>query len=88
MVVAVLISLANVAAQLALRAIPKPSNFLLLAVLTLLVNGLAVWVASAFTTRLDIGGPVAAVAFALEVSVFSIALNWLASRFVRRYKKG
>ena len=88
MVVAVLISLANVVAQLVLRAVPKPSNFLLLAALTLLVNGVAVWVASGFTTRLHIGGPVAAVAFALEVSVFSIALNWLASRFVRRYEKG
>ena len=82
MVVAALIALANVAAQLLLRLLPKPDAFLPLAALTLAVNGAAVWVASSFTSRLEIGGVVAALTLALMVSVFSIALTTLVTRFL------
>jgi len=85
--VAALISLANVVAQWALRVLPKPGNLLQLAALTLVVNGMVIWVASAMTTSLDIDGFVAAVTFALMVSVFSIALNRLAAGLMHRYEK-
>ena len=81
-VVAALIALANVVAQLVLRLLPTPDALVPLAVLTLVVNGLAVWTASAFTSRLDIDGVVAALTFALMVSVFSVALSVLSTRFI------
>ena len=82
MVVAALIALANVVAQLALRLLPTPDALVPMAVLTLVVNGVAVWTASAFTSRLDIDGVVAALTFALMVSVFSVALSALSTRFI------
>jgi putative membrane protein len=82
--VAVLISLANVAAQLVMRLLPTPDSVLLLAGLTLAVNGAVVWAVSAVTSRLDIDGFVAAVTFALMVSVFSVALGVLAGKIFGR----
>lgn len=82
--VAVLISLANVAAQWALRLLPTPGSFLLMAVLTLVVNGVAVWIASVFTTSLKIDGLLGAVTFALMVSVFAVGLAWLGSLVLAR----
>ena len=69
-------------AQLVLRLLPKPDALVPLAALTLVVNGVAVWMASAFTSRLEIDGVVAALTFALMVSVFSIALSTLSTRFM------
>ena len=85
LVVAVLIAAANVVARLVLRVLPRPDNVLLLAALTLLVNGCAVWLASDFTTRLHIDGLVAAVTFALMVTVFSVAISWWAVRLLVRH---
>jgi len=84
LVVAALIAAANVVAHLALRWLPRPDNLLALAALTLVVNGLAVWLASAFTTRLRIDGVVAAITFALMVTVFSVALTWVTARLFDR----
>jgi putative membrane protein len=78
--VAVLIAVANVLAQLLMKVLPSPGSVLLLAALTLAVNGLAVWVVSAFTSRLHVDGFVDAVAFALMVTVFSVALGVVADR--------
>ncbi|GAB2856766.1 phage holin family protein [Nocardioides pacificus] len=85
--VAVLIGLANVIAHGALRVLPKPSNLLVLATLTLVVNGMAIWIASAFTSSLHIGGFVPAVTFTLMVSVFSVALTRLAWVLLDRYER-
>lgn len=86
LVVAALIALANVLAEQALRPLPTPASVFLLAALTLLVNGLAVWLVSALTSRLEVDGFVAAVTFALMVSVFSIALSTLGTKIGRRYE--
>lgn len=86
LVVAALIALANLVAELVLRLLPTPASIFLLAGLTLLVNGLAVWLASALTSRLDVDGLLAAVTFALMVSVFSIALSTLGTKIGRRYE--
>lgn len=82
--VAVLVAVANVLAQLLMKVLPAPDSVLLLAALTLAVNGLAVWVVSAFTSRLHVGGFVDAVAFALMVTVFSVALGVVTDRLLGR----
>jgi putative membrane protein len=76
-VVSVLIALANVLAQLALRLLPLPRSLILLAVVTFVVNGLAVLLVSAVTSRFQVDGLLAAVTFAVLLSVFSIALSTL-----------
>jgi len=86
LVVAALIALANVVAEQALRLLRTPASIFLLAAMTLLVNGLAVWLASTLTSRLEVDGFVAAVTFALMVSVFSIALSTLGAKIGRRYE--
>ncbi|NPD06255.1 phage holin family protein [Nocardioides sp. zg-1308] len=87
LVVAALIAAANVVAQLALRWLPSPDNVLALAALTLVVNGCVVWLASVLTTRLRIDGFVAAVTFALMVTVFSVALGWAIQRVLDRFDR-
>ncbi len=80
--VALLIALANVLVGLVMRVLPTPSAFLLTAALTLAVNGLAVWLASAFTDALEVDGFLPAVGFALMVSIFSMVLVALAVRLL------
>jgi uncharacterized membrane protein YvlD (DUF360 family) len=84
LVVAALVAAANVVAQLVLRLLPTPQGMLVLAAVTLVVNGCAVWLASALTTRLDIDGILAAITFALLVTVFSVALGWVGERLLPR----
>jgi putative membrane protein len=86
LLVAALIALANLVAEQVLRLLPTPDSLLLLAALTLLVNGLAVWLASTLTSRLDVDGFLAAVTFAMMVSVFSIALSTLGVKVGRRFE--
>ncbi len=76
-VVSVLIALANVVAQLALRLLPLPRSLILLAIVTFVVNGLVVLLVSAVTSRFQVDGLLAAVTFAVLLSVFSIALSTL-----------
>jgi putative membrane protein len=78
--VALLIAVANILAQLVLRVLPTPGGLLVLAVLTLVVNGLAVWMVSASTSRLHIDTFLDAVSFALMVTVFSVALGYLGDK--------
>ena len=78
--VALLIAVANILAQLVLRVLPTPGGLLVLAVLTLVVNGLAVWIVSASTSRLHIDTFLDAVSFALMVTVFSVALGYLGDK--------
>lgn len=85
MVVAALVAAANLVAQLALRWFPTPSSVLVLATLTLVVNGCVVWAASVFTTRLRIDGFVAAITFAMMVTVFAVALGSIADKLLERY---
>jgi putative membrane protein len=84
LVVAVLVAAANVVAQLLLRWLPTSEHMLVLAAVTLVVNGCAVWLASALTTRLRIDNIIAAITFALMVTVFSVALTWAGDRLVAR----
>lgn len=84
LVVAALVAAANVVAQLLIRWLPTSDRVLVLAATTLVVNGCIVWLASAFTTRLDIDGLLAAITFALMVTVFSVALGWAGERLVAR----
>ncbi|WP_299928580.1 phage holin family protein [uncultured Nocardioides sp.] len=84
LVVAVLVAAANVVAQLLLRWLPTSEHMLVLAAVTLVVNGCVVWLASALTTRLRIDNIIAAITFALMVTVFSVALTWVGDRLVAR----
>ena len=61
LVVAALVAAANVVAQLLLRWLPTSDSMLVVAATTLVVNGCAVWLASAFTTRLQIDNIIAAI---------------------------
>jgi putative membrane protein len=80
--VAILIALANVLAGLVIRVLPKPSALVLLAALTLAVNGLAVWVVSAFTDYLTVDGFLPAVMVTIMISVFSLVLTALLLRLL------
>jgi putative membrane protein len=80
--VALLIAFANVVVQLLLGIIPKPNALLVLALLTLAVNGLLVWAVSAVSSHFSVDGFVAAVGAAILISVFSVALEALASRLL------
>ena len=84
LVVAVLVAAANVVAQLLLRWLPTSEHMLVLAAVTLVVNGCVVWLASALTTSLRIDNIIAAITFALMVTVFSVALTWVGDRLVAR----
>ena len=88
LLISVLIALANVLAQLALRLLPLPRSLILLAIVTLLVNGLAVWLVSAVTSRLQVDGLLAAVTFAMLLSVFSIALSTLVPKSLKGGDEG
>jgi putative membrane protein len=80
--VALLIALANVLVQVLLRRVPRPSSFLLLAALTLAVNGLMIWFVSAVTDNLTVDGFLAAVGAALLISIFSMVLSEAAARLL------
>lgn len=84
LVVAVLVAAANIVAQLLLRWLPTSEHMLVLAAVTLVVNGCVVWLASALTTSLRIDNIIAAITFALMVTVFSVALTWVGDRLVAR----
>jgi putative membrane protein len=80
--VALLIAFANVVVQLLLGIIPKPNALLVLALLTLAVNGLLVWAVSAISSHFTVDGFVSAVGAAILISVFSVALEAIASRLL------
>ena len=80
--VALLFGFANAALQLVMRLLPTPDSLVVLAVVTLAVNGLLVWAVSAVTSRFSVDGFVAAVAAAILISVFSVALEGLAARLL------
>jgi putative membrane protein len=80
--VALLIAFANVVVQLLLGIIPKPNAFLVLAVLTLAVNGLLVWAVSAVSGHFTVDGFLAAVGAAILISVFSVALEAVVGRLL------
>jgi putative membrane protein len=80
--VALLIALANVLVQVLLRRVPRPSSFLLLAALTLAVNGLMIWLVSAVTDNLTVDGFLAAVGAAILISIFSMVLSEATARLL------
>lgn len=80
--VALLFGLLNVAAQLLLVLLPRPSGFWLLLTLTLVLNGLLVWAVSALTSQFTVGGFIPAVGAAMLITIFSVALTALAVRLL------
>ena len=80
--VALLFGLLNVAAQLLLVLLPRPSGFWLLLTLTLVLNGLLVWAVSALTSQFTVGGFIPAVGAAMLITIFSVALSALAVRLL------
>ena len=78
--VALLVALANVVLQGLLLVLPRPDNALLLAALTLALNGLLVWGVSALTSRFSVGGFLSAAGAALLISIFSVVLEAAAAR--------
>ena len=80
--VALLIGLVNVVMQVLLRYLPTPRSPVVLAVVTLALNGLLIWVVSALTSRLTVDGFPTAVAAAAVISVLSTVLALVADRFL------
>lgn len=78
--VAALIALANVLVLPLTRLLPPSYSLPVLALLTLAVNGLGVWIASALTSYLTVDGFLPAVGAAIMISVFSVVLTALAVR--------
>lgn len=78
--VAALIALANVVVLPLTRLLPTSYSLPVLALLTLAVNGLGVWIASALTSYLTVDGFLPAVGAAIMISVFSVVLTALAVR--------
>ena len=83
--VALLISLANIVVQGLMLFLPTPTSVLVLAAVTLAVNGLAVWAVSELSSSLDVDGFWSAVGAALLISVFSVALSALALRLLPQH---
>ena len=67
---------------LLLRVLPEPGSVLLLASLTLAVNGIALWLVSALTDYLTVDGFLPAVGAAIMISVFSLVLTAAAVRLL------
>ena len=82
--VALLIGLVNVGMQVLLRYLPTPRSAALLAVLTLALNGLLIWVVSSLTSRLCVYSFPVAVAAAVLISVLSTVLTLVADRILLR----
>ncbi|MGZ5416338.1 MAG: phage holin family protein [Nocardioides sp.] len=82
--VAVLIALANVVVVVILGMLPTPGAFWLLALVTLVVNGLVVWAVSSLTDYLTVDGFLPAVGLAIMISIFSMVLTSLAVRLLDR----
>lgn len=80
--VTLLIALVNVVVQAVFRVVPKPSVFLLLAVLVLAVNGFVIWLVAQLSDGLEIDGLLTGVLAAVLISVFSVVLDFLALRLV------
>jgi putative membrane protein len=78
--VALLIAVVNVVVQQVMRMVPKPSAFVLLALLVLAVNGLVIWLVAQFTDSLDVDGLLWGVYAAAMISVISLVLNAVAQR--------
>ena len=82
--VAVLIALANVVVVVILGKLPTPDAFWVVALVTLVVNGLVVWAVSALTDYLTVDGFLPAVGLAIMISIFSMVLTSLAVRLLDR----
>ena len=80
--VALLIGLVNVVMQVLLRYLPTPRSAVVLAVVTLALNGLLIWVVSALTSRLTVDGFPTAVAAAVVISVLSTVLALVTDQFL------
>ena len=82
--VAVLIALANVVVVVILGKLPTPDAFWVVALVTLVVNGLVVWAVSSLTDYLTVDGFLPAVGLAIMISIFSMVLTSLAVRLLDR----
>lgn len=78
--VAALIALTNVVLQAVMGFVPVPSSYFLSAGLTLAVNGLMIWLVSAFTDYLTVDGFLPAVGAAILLSIFSMVLTEATAR--------
>jgi putative membrane protein len=80
--VALLIALANVLVQALMRFLPQPDSVLLLGVLTVVVNGAAIWFIAGVTRWFEVDGFLPAVGAAMLISIFSLVLSNAAARLL------
>ena len=80
--VSLLIALGGALLQLVLPEAAGVRSLLLLALVTLVANGLLVWLVAALSDALTVDGFLPAVSTAIMISVFSVALHVLLARFV------
>ena len=82
LVVALFIGLCNVLVPLVTARLPQPASVVLLALLTLAVNAVLIWVFSALTGLLAVSGLLVAALAALLISVFAAVLSLAADRLL------
>jgi putative membrane protein len=78
LVVALFIGLCNVLVPFITGRLPQPSSVVLLALLTLAVNAVLIWVFAFLTSLLTVSGLLVAALAALLISVFAAVLSLVA----------
>jgi putative membrane protein len=82
LVVALFIGLCNVLVPFITGRLPQPSSVVLLALLTLAVNAVLIWVFAFLTSLLAVSGLLVAALAALLISVFAAVLSLVADRLL------
>jgi putative membrane protein len=82
LVVALFIGLCNVLVPFITGRLPQPSSVVLLALLTLAVNAVLIWVFAFLTSLLTVSGLLVAALAALLISVFAAVLSLVADRLL------
>jgi putative membrane protein len=80
LVVAVLVGLVNVLVHAIVQRLPLDNKLILVAVATLVVNALLIWLAAGLSDRLTVDGFLPAASAAVLLSVFSVAVAHVVQR--------
>lgn len=80
LMVALLIGLANALVPVLTGRLPQPRSGVLLAVLTLAINAVLIWVVAALTPWLTVTGLIAAAAATVLITVFATVLSLILDR--------
>lgn len=82
LVVALFIGLCNALVPFVTGRLPQPSSVVLLALLTLAVNAVLIWVFASLTSLMTVSGLLVAALAAVLISVFAAVLSLVADRLL------